>query len=110
MPPDQEIPTTKRPSEMPGLRKYQAIWLRLMEEEPGTKVRIQIRNSALFLRTRKAVRKEKDIDPVWVKIKDADNSEIEVLRKTLYRLHCEFFREDGVMVFFVTENLIPEDV
>jgi uncharacterized protein (UPF0303 family) len=81
-----------------------------MEQEPGIRVRIQIRNRELFYRVRKGVYKEKDIDPVWVKIKLADGTIEEVKRKTLYRLVCEMHKDDGVMVFYVTEVLTPEDV
>lgn len=81
-----------------------------MELKSGTRIRIQVRNRELFYRIRKAVWKEKDIDPIWVSIKNSDGSIEEVKRKSLYRLHCEFYKEDGIMVFFVSELLTPEDV
>lgn len=81
-----------------------------MKEKIGTKLRIQIRNKTLFNRVRKGVWKEKELDPTWVIVKDPDGTNVEVKRKSLYIVHCEFIKEDGIMIFFVSEKLTHEDV
>lgn len=76
------------------MRRYQKIWIALLNNPLGKKVKLKV-DKSLQKRIRKAVYKEKDLDDV--------NSK-------KYRLHCEMRPMDNEMFFHLTLTSSLENI